>query len=88
MNRRAFFSRLAIGLLSAPAIAKMLAEPKRVWFEAGDYMKCAPFKIEGPQTVYLNGFSGNYASTPDSSKLKITGDFEWFYDGRTIHRIK
>lgn len=88
MNRRSFFSKLAIGLLSAPAIARVLAEPKRVLFGVNDYMKCAPFKLEGPQTVYCNAFSGNYASTPDSSKLEITGDVEWLYDGETIRRIK
>jgi hypothetical protein len=91
MNRRTFLSRLLVGLLAAPVIAKVISEPKPVglYFDGvNDYMRCKPFKLDGQQTVrFVPGVSGNYASAPDSAMLTITGDHEWFFDGKTLRHI-
>jgi len=83
MNRRTFLSRLLVGLMAAPVVAKVIAEPPRlkgIYFDGvNDHLKCKPFKLEG--------VSGNYASAPDTAGLTITGDHEWWFDGKTLRYI-
>lgn len=77
MNRRSFFSRLAISLVSVPAIARAITSSRTLWFDGqNDYLKTATWN-EGP--CYLSGVSGNYVSTPDTSNLTLCGDFTFTF---------
>jgi hypothetical protein len=75
MNRRTFFSRLAVSLVSLPAIGRAVTTPRTLWFDGeNDYLKTA--KWDG-KLRHLPGVSGNYFTTTDSSALKVEGDVEW-----------
>lgn len=70
MNRRSFFSKLVAGLLAAPVIAKVIAEPKLIYFRGeDDYLRVSEFKMDGPQAVWIKG---NFE----------TGKTEWSLDGK------
>lgn len=80
MNRRTFFSRLAVSLVSLPAIGRAITSPRTLWFDGqNDYLRTTPFKMMPGTVYYLPGVSGNYATCPDMSNLKIEGDFEWTF---------
>lgn len=77
MNRRIFFRNLVLGIVALPAAIKVVGKNRLLYFDdENSYLKTASFKMDGTH-YFLPGVSGNYASVPDSSLLRIQGDIEW-----------